>query len=218
MTVAEFKNFVRITAVLLFLSFGALILYRGTKLLSWEALGDFGTAITITTCIWLLFIKLGWRWPFLSSLFCRPDLNGTWIGQFNTDWKDEKGRGRPDSPFMAVIRQTFLSIHVTTHTQGFIASSYSESLVINKKNGVDKLVYLYSRDTTSVGDDDNRHGAAEFRIIMLEAPELQGHYWSKQKTTGYISLCRVSTKPVDSYSKASAVWPKDKWNVILPKL
>lgn len=212
MVLEEFKKIVQITAIFFVVITSLIVLCSGDTLLSLKGLHAVTSGISITVAAWVAFIKWGWRWPFLKTLFDRPDLSGTWIGEFNTDWKNEEGLGVPKAPFVAVVRQTFLTVHVTTYTKTFVGYSYSESLILSFERGVKHLVYLYSQDPTSIGLPQNRRGATQFRIVESKKTKLEGHYWSNEKTTGYISLTRINSKPVESYQEAIAKWPEDKWH------
>jgi len=168
--------------------------------------------ITVIMVFWAFFFRCGWRWPVFRRLFNRPDLNGTWIGMFSTDWKDENGHSPPPQRMAVVIRQTFLTLHISSFTERLVAHSYAENLILELERGLRYIAYLYAKDTTSIGDPGNREGAAEFRIIEGDRSELIGHYWSNQKTCGRISLRRAGSEHVSSYEDAKRRWNQGDWD------
>lgn len=164
--------------------------------------------LTSITLFWAVFFRWGWKWPLLKRIFPKPDLNGTWFGTLTSDWTDENGNGIPPLEFAIVLRQSFLYIHATTFTDKFIARSYAESLVLETTRGIKLLAYLYAQDTTSPGEENNREGAAELRVIESTPPVLEGRYWSNSKTNGRIKVSRVSMDYAEEFETAATMQKK----------
>ncbi|MBD2168471.1 hypothetical protein H6G04_29250 [Calothrix membranacea FACHB-236] len=174
------------------------------SLLSFSALGGFSTGLSVVTLFWVFYFRWGWRWPILSKLFNKPDLNGTWLGTLTSDWKDPNGRGVEPKDFVIVVRQSFLYLHFVTFTDSFIAFSYAERFWTDAERGIKKVVYLYGQDCTTLGEEGNREGATELRVEGEPPLCLIGRYWSNTKTNGRIEVRRISKKHVDSFAEAIA--------------
>lgn len=160
------------------------------------------TGLSITTLFWLFYFSYGWKVPILNKVFYRPNINGTWCGRLESDWKNEEGKGVGPKEFHVVIRQSFLRIHFTTFTDGFVGVSYSETFSLNKEKGVKNIAYLFRKDTTQDHDDFIQEGATELKLIEGANMKLKGKYWSSRKTNGKISLTFVSREHVDSFEEA----------------
>lgn len=164
---------------------------------------SFGT--TITTLFWVFYFSIGWKlWGF-RKLFYRPNLNGTWSGVLNSDWKDQNGETLGNLEFYIVIRQSFLRIHFTTFTNSFIGTSYSETLSLKKETGLKNVTYLYRKETSQDDNEALQEGASELRLIDSKPKKLEGKYWSNQKTNGKINVSFVSEKTVDSFNEAKLI-------------
>ncbi len=163
------------------------------------------SSVSFTLVFWLFFITYGWRWPVLKYLFYRPDVNGTWGGILNSDWKDATGNPCPSIVFYVVIRQTFLNLHITTFTNNFIGQSYSETFSLNKEKGLKCLAYLYRKVPSPQDDDVLQEGATELRLIESQQMILEGIYWSNRKTNGTIKVTKVSAKHADSFEQAKKI-------------
>src|SRR5690349_658794 len=84
------------------------------------------TLISVIVFIWALYFTWGWKIPFLRKLVFKENLNGTWFGTYhskgitsNTEFKGE---------IALVIRQSFLSLNVTSYTDKYVNNSFGEAL------------------------------------------------------------------------------------------
>lgn len=158
--------------------------------------------ISVTTLFWTFYFSLGWKLPLLKLIFYRPNLNGTWYGQLDSDWVDKNGKDIDPKDFFIVIRQSFLRIHFTTFTDNYVGVSYSETFHLNKERGVKNIVYMYRKDTSQENDEILQEGATELRLIEAETRKLEGKYWSNTKTNGTIKVHFISESHVDSFEEA----------------
>lgn len=158
--------------------------------------------ITGATLFWTFYFSFGWKWPILKLIFFRPDLNGTWSGEIISDWKDENQKLVPPIVFHLVVRQSFLRIHFTTFTEGFVGVSYSETFSLRKHTGLKNISYLYRKDTSQNNNEILQEGATELRLIEGNKRILQGKYWSSRKTNGTIKVIWMSKEHADSFEEA----------------
>src|SRR5258706_11694224 len=110
----ELKKFISYTAVVSVLIWIAIILYLKIDLVSFDSFQNLGTVISIITVLWLFYFRWGWKWAPFKYLFFKPDLNGTWIGHYQTDGLNEKGESVPSGEISLTIRQNFLFTHITS--------------------------------------------------------------------------------------------------------
>lgn len=165
--------------------------YRGASL-----------SITIVTLFWSFYFACGWKWWLLKEIFYRPDLNGTWQGEFVSDWDKKHGEMGDPKEFFIVVRQNFLRIHFTTYTSTFIGYSYSETFNLKKDTGLKNVAYLYRKDTSQSNDDDLREGATELRLIVNEinnSKRLEGKFWTNTRTQGKILVHFLTDKHLESF-------------------
>lgn len=138
----------------------------------------------------------------MRKIFYRPNLNGTWQGEFVSDWGKNEGEMGDPNDFFIVIRQNFLRIHFTTYTKTFIGYSYSETLNLKKETGLKNVAYLYRKDTSQSNEDNLREGATELRLIINEtnkSKKLEGKFWTNTRTQGKISVSLLTEKHLDSF-------------------
>lgn len=184
-----------------------LVLDLGFDLSNGVRAASFG--ISITTIFWTFYFSFGWRlWGF-NWIFYRPNLQGTWSGVLKSDWKNKKGKKVSDIEFYIVVRQSFLRIHFTTFTDSFIGTSYSETFSLKKEIGLKNVAYLYRKETSQEDNKVLQEGATELRLIDSNPRELEGKYWSNQKTKGKIKVRFVSNTIVDSFNDAKSLQNND---------
>lgn len=177
-------------------SFDTTTFYRGVSF-----------SISIVTLFWTFYIAYGWKLCLLNKIFYRPNLNGTWKGYLESDWKDEKGNTIAPKEIFIVIRQNFLRIHFTTFTDNFIGYSYSETFNLKEETGLKNVAYLYRKDTSRCNDDDLREGATELRFINDKSfKKLDGKYWTNTKTQGRISVEFIDKDYIDSFESGKKLW------------
>lgn len=153
------------------------------RLIPIVAMAD-GIAYFIFT-VWL------WRWNLLQGwLVPFPDLNGTWQGYIQTNWKDTEGQTPDSIPTILTIKQSFGRISCVMRTEEMESHSYLEGFCIDKDGQVRRLCYSYtSRPKTSLRERSTPHdGSILFNIIGTPVNKLNGEYWTQRQTTGSIML------------------------------
>jgi len=127
---------------------------------------DFISLIPVVASVDLLaywlFAQWGWRWPLLQGwLVPFPDLNGTWQGEIQTNWKDSNGISPDPIPVALAIKQSFGHISCIMRTGEMESTSFAEGFCIDKDNQIRKLCYSYTskpksnlRDRSTPHDDE----------------------------------------------------------------
>jgi len=175
---------------------------RGRSI-SWEVLELLTEVVTIYTVLYLIFVKWGWRLPFLQGwLVPFPDLEGTWQGTLETTWQNpETGATPPPVPIVLVIKQSFEAISCVLYTKE--SSSYSSAALLNEEDdsGIIRLSYVYTNTPVlnARGRSPIHDGAANLRIITTPERSFEGEYWTNRKTTGTISLKFRSRKRLEKF-------------------
>lgn len=136
-----------------------------------------------TTWLWRCRYLQGWLIPF-------PDLNGTWEGQLQTNWKDGNGRTPGPIPAILTIKQTFGRLSCVVRTAEMESHSYLEGFCIDPDAQVRRLCYSYtSRPKSALRDRSTPHdGTTLLSIIGRPVHRLEGEYWTQRQTTGALAL------------------------------
>ncbi|OME86078.1 hypothetical protein BK120_08795 [Paenibacillus sp. FSL A5-0031] len=158
-----------------------------------------GKVVTCVTVFWLVFFNIGWKIKWLDKIFNIPNLNGTWIGTLESDWKNEDGNSVQPLEFYIVIKQKFININIKTFTESYVGKSYIEKLDCNERSDEINLVYLYCSDINSE-EEDKRQGATELRLLQGQTC-LKGKYWTRNKTCGTISLQFYNKKHLTTFEE-----------------
>jgi len=141
-----------------------------------------------------LFILSTWGWRykiFKGWLINYPDLNGTWIGNIESDWVNpETDRKLEPIITMLTIKQNLLSISCKMRTAEMSSNSFAEGFIIDNEKQINQLYYSYiSSPYKSVEHRSANHcGTVVLDIINLPFRTLSGKYWTERKTSGQITL------------------------------
>ncbi len=137
------------------------------------------------------FMKWGWRLKWLQGwLVPFPDLNGTWQGLIQTNWKDAQGKTAGSIPVILTINQTFGRISCVMRTSEMESHSYIEGFCIDREKQIRQLCYSYtSRPKAALRERSTPHdGTILFNIIGQPIRRLEGEYWTQRQTTGTVTL------------------------------
>lgn len=147
-----------------------------------------------------IFMKWLWRWKHLQGwLVPFPDLNGTWQGHLQTNWKDAEGKTPGPIPTMLTIKQTFLRMSCVMRTGEMESHSYLEGFCIDKDAQIRRLCYSYtSKPKSTLRSRSTPHdGTMLFNIIGNPVRKLEGEYWTQRQTNGTIGLTLRDKKLLD---------------------
>ena len=175
---------------------------------SFDSLKAINLAITLSLIFWFFFFRWGWKWRCLKKLLYKPNVNGTWIGEFKSDWTDGNRNELTTGRFVMVIRQTWLSYSIRAYSKSQKTRSYAEVLKIDDTTGTKFFAYHYSQKRSSHGELDARQGAAELELSESDTSRiLEGDFWTYAGTAGYIKVRQVSsTDFVESINQACELW------------
>lgn len=204
----EIKSFINVTIFITALVWAATFALSNQEGLSIENSRWLFTATTISAAFWVCFFKWLWKWSPFKFLMFRPNLNGTWIGEFASTWKNENQRTEPPGHFVLVIRQSFFSISIIVFTEKSKTESHTEVLTFDKDRGKKTLSYFFEQKNNASIAPDTRDGAAELHLSETgKKPCLEGGFWTKQGTRGAVSVYKVSNSPIESFKDARKSWP-----------
>lgn len=178
------------------------------KVVSFESLKSINLGISMAAVFWFGYFKWVWKWPYFRKILYRPNVNGTWLGEFKSDWKNDKGLENPPKKFVLVIRQHWLSISIRAFTDLQKTESYVETLIFDDSKGVKLIAYLFSEKRVGAGDHGSRQGAAELDLIEDGSKKyLEGHFWTQAGTRGYIKVKQAcSHEFMASFDQANRKW------------
>ena len=191
------------------LAWGLLLLVQGVPI-GKEHLTPIGTVVGFIVLLGLAFEHYLWRLRWLHGWFVRrPDLNGTWRVELQSDWIDPKTRKQvPLSVCYMGVTQTFSNL------QMHLMTSESESWFIAERirpspsaEGYQVAgVYTNKPHMHLRGDRSEIHQGA----LLLNthgpatAPEtLTGEYWTDRKTSGRMTLSRRISSPFTRFEDAA---------------
>ena len=165
---------------------------------SFDALKEIPTAAGWASPILYWFTKRGWR----SRLFRRwlvllPDLNGTWEGELQTNWKDPKtGQSPGPIPGFIVIRQSLFRITCALMTKESKSWSRAATIQLAPDGLLKILEFTYSNSPrVSVQNRSTAHeGACSLEIIGGNPKRLRGKYWTERNTKGEMDFKFSSAK------------------------
>ena len=166
--------------------------------INWKAIAIIPHVVTVYVVLAFVFSKWLWRLPvFRGWLVPFPDLQGTWLGELRSTWKNpETGQGIPPLRMTVVIRQTFSSVSCTLFTKESESYSTAAQITFDDESGSLTLDYTYTnRSKATLRHRSPIHdGAARLRIVTLPERALEGEYWTSRCTTGEMSLRFLSRK------------------------
>ncbi len=204
MTEREIKKIIAITVISSIIIWTASIILSSINILSFETLKFFSLTVTLLTLYWAFYFKWGWKMPVLKKIFGRPNLNGTWIGTYQSEDKDNN---QYFGKIVLTIRQSFLFIHFISLTNNFVWYSYGECLLNNENEGIKQVTYFYSQKRLKPDEESIPQGACDLSLLGGEKDKmLCGEFWTNRPTKGFLELKFVSRDCVDSYQEAETKW------------
>ncbi len=153
--------------------------------------------------IGILFITKGWRLcMFRRWLVLIPDLNGTWEGEIQSEWKDPKTDKRiPSKRACLVIRQTLFQTHFHLMTEESESHSRAGSILLSPdgNNKIAEFTYFNSPRISVQNKSKGHDGACSLKIIESPQRKLVGKYWTDRGTTGELKFSFKSSVPTQEF-------------------
>lgn len=184
----------------------AILYFSGTALtINWDAIKKLPDVVTVyvllsfvfTKWLWRLSIFRGWLVPF-------PDLQGTWVGELRSTWKNpDTGQQIPALRMILVVRQTFSSVSCTLFTKESESYSTAAQIARDEETGALSLSYNYTnRSKATIRHRSPIHdGAARLKIVTLPERALEGEYWTSRCTTGDMLLRFQTRSLLETFSE-----------------
>lgn len=155
---------------------------------------------TVDVIAYFVFAGWLWRWKRLQGwLIPFPDLNGTWHGNIQTNWKNADGNTPRPIPAILTIKQTFGRMSCVMRTGEMESHSYLEGFCIDKDAQVRRLCYSYtSRPKAALRERSTPHdGTILFNVVGNPVNKLEGEYWTQRQTAGTVTLTFRTKELVD---------------------
>lgn len=172
-------------------------------------LGPFNMVTGMTVAALALFDNWLWRVPALQGWFVkRPNLNGTWRVQFQSDWVDPAtGRGVPPKTAYMVVRQTFSTLSMRLMTDESVSALVAEGIVLSPE-GTFKVFAVYRNESKiQVRDRSPIHyGAFVLDVQDVPIEQLAGFYWTDRKTRGDMTLADRRPEQCGSFESATLLF------------
>lgn len=167
----------------------AILVIKGVNVAdSWAAIKEIPTVVGWLTPVGLWFATWGWRCRiFKGWLVLVPDLNGTWEGEFRSEWIDPATQKKiPPKKAFLVIKQTLFEIHCCQMTAE--SKSYSRAATVQSApdGHLNVVEFTYSNSPrVSVQHRSQAHdGACSLEVVEKPDRKLVGKYWTERNTKG----------------------------------
>lgn len=170
---------------------GALVYGMAT---GWSFFKPFTIVVAVIAAALAAYDRFLWKLPVFSAAHDVPNLNGTWLGDRSTLWKDPKtGIVPPDAKSVLVVRQTFTSITVIGFTDESTSVSAAAGIAREADGGRLVVNYVYRNDPNLPKRPVSppHYGAARL-AIGGNKDVLSGDYWTDRDSKGTVTFKRVS--------------------------
>jgi hypothetical protein len=167
------------------------------------------TAVVTMLALWEYWI---WRLRFVQLIpGVRRDIRGTWKGELQTFWKDERGVSPPRKPAYLVVRQSASRVSIVLLTDE--SRSHSSLASVSSDGATVSLDYMYVNWPDARVEQKSRihHGSASLVVSGAPATRLRGRYWTSRDTRGELDFVSRVQKFADDYDQAvRAFKPEEK--------
>ncbi len=164
--------------------------------LSWNWLKSFGSSVSVTAGVLVLFDRWVWKLRILQGWFVkRPILVGDWKLNIESLWVDTQTKSSPDSiEAKATIRQTYTKLHLHLETQES-SGDFIASRIISKEDGTYQITGIFRNQPRISKQDNSRTHLGAVILDVLGEPSspdtFKGHYWTDRGTSGEIHGSRI---------------------------
>lgn len=151
-----------------------------------------------------------WRWPVVRAFVRRPDVEGTWIGEIHSEWRDPRtGEQVPPIPAALVVRQTYCDIVVSQFTAASSSVTISAAMT-EDSDGRWLVVGLYRNEPRLPHQDFSRihHGGLRMHLAVGAPQRLQGVYWTDRGNRGELEFRFVTATRAHDFTAAQELAAK----------
>lgn len=149
-----------------------------------------------------------WRWPWIHGwLKAAPISEGTWKGEFQSSYIDPVTKEViPPREIYAVVRQTLSAVSVKMFTDR-MASDTLVATFIREKDTCQIAATYESIPKLQFRDDSPIHRGG-FLITVTGTPtnQMEGHYWTDNKTRGTIIFTQRHSQLTDTFESARSLF------------
>lgn len=199
----------QLTAILGFAVFvWAVALVLGGVAVSLDYLRPFTVVVGVVMLALGAFERWLWKWRLFNPwLVSTPDLSGTWMGTFKSDFIQEDGTLYPETVCFLVVRQSLASLSVR------LITNRSNSKLLwgafeEEKDGLKALVGVYKAEPGALDYSANppHDGAMILRLIGKPPRELVGLYWTNRSSKGDLRLTAWVKEHAETYEEGFAAF------------
>lgn len=176
-----------------------------------------GPALTGSLLIVPLIVKYAWRLKWVATFLGVPVMRGTWTGHLESDWPPGEG-STTVRPIVLVIRQTLISISVTSLTQTMKGVSVSADVHFDEDSDSVEITYVYSLAKQFQAGAGFQQGAAELTLVSGAPNQLSGAYWTDSKTGGRLLVAFQTGDVLSSFVDVEKRWSQATWVRLPPSL
>lgn len=135
-----------------------------------------------------------WKWKPIVKFSGVPDLNGTWLGDYESERINPQGqRVTSTAPAAITVKQTYTTLSLKLMT--YESKSYSVlSHITHLESGEFRINYEYANTPLLKFRQKmpSHLGSAELTISSSRGWQLTGEYWTNRMSQGTLSLKWVS--------------------------
>ncbi|WNZ79434.1 hypothetical protein [Pseudomonas sp. P105] len=179
-------------------------------LLSWQRLFSMvSSSFALTSGMFFIFCKWGWKFSILPEVIGRPVLEGVWIGELVSNYQVVPGESMPPVKMVFVIKQTYLTLSLQSFSAFQSGSSEVEAILSNPRTGSVRLTYIFELRSPYKGEVRLVKGVGDLNVISNEL--LKGGYWTNSPSNGELKMKKVSStsKAFTSFSDVRREWSND---------
>lgn len=155
-----------------------------------------------------LFDSWLWHTKTIIRLVHRPELNGTWIGEFisirDSDGTGEKAHN-PEPAFL-VIRQSYLTFNVSLISAKSTSYSFAED--VRRRVGDQFLAYYQYTNTPDLllrKTSPEHDGGVKLTISGFKPQVLTAEYWTNRSTRGTYRMTKLGSQRVGTWQEGQAL-------------
>ncbi|MGR4975810.1 hypothetical protein ACIPQ1_23515 [Pseudomonas sp. LARHCG127] len=209
-------RFIFWATVVIFTSWLVLQLAIFDAVLTWRRLLSMvSSSFALTSGMFFVFCKWGWKFSILPTIIGRPVLEGVWIGELVSNYQPSPGESVPPVKMAFIIKQTYLTLSLQSFSALQSGSSEVEAILNNPRTGSLRLTYIFELRSPYKGEVRLIKGVGDLSVVSKTL--LKGGYWTNSPSNGELKMRRVSatSKNLTCFADVRARWSNDRdWSVM----